>query len=46
MNPLTNLADQWMDVYRVLDTRLEHLQRASAIPDGESICRIPNLSYL
>ncbi|EXL70862.1 hypothetical protein FOPG_13350 [Fusarium oxysporum f. sp. conglutinans race 2 54008] len=25
--------NQWMDVYRVLDTRLEHVQRASAIPD-------------
>lgn len=42
MKPLTNLTDQWMDVYRVLDTRLEHIQRASAIPDGESLYRIPS----
>lgn len=27
--------DQWLDVYDVLDTRLEHVQRGSVIPDGE-----------
>ncbi|KAF5679218.1 muconate cycloisomerase I [Fusarium heterosporum] len=25
---------QWLDVYRVLETRLEHIQRGSAIPDS------------
>ncbi|CAJ0546932.1 Ff.00g015590.m01.CDS01 [Fusarium sp. VM40] len=25
--------NQWLDVYRILDTRLEHVQRGSAIPD-------------
>ncbi|KAM5368694.1 hypothetical protein ACJZ2D_009360 [Fusarium nematophilum] len=25
--------NQWLDVYEILDTRLEHVQRGSAIPD-------------
>lgn len=32
----TNISDQWLDVYKVHDTQLEHIQRGSAIPDGKT----------
>lgn len=34
---------QWLDVYDILETRLEHVQRGSAIPDGEQSYR--NLQF-
>ncbi|CEI65627.1 unnamed protein product [Fusarium venenatum] len=32
-NSCTDPSDQWLDVYKVHDTQLEHIQRSSAIPD-------------